>query len=146
MESVVLASTLPKKIVPGEDEVEDAKLEDEGKKGEVKGEVKDEHNEDDGIEETENPKETEEGGQVEDDAGIGDGGGKDDEVEECTEGSENGDDPIHEEELENEVDDDNGDGEDEDNVKKEIVFDNDEVIKKAFQGDKNEMYTFLSRI
>ena len=50
--------------------------------------------------------------------------------------AENGNDPAqeHEEEYENEADDDNGEDED-GNKKKEIVFDNDEVIKKAFQGD-----------
>ena len=84
------------------------------------------------IEETEHAgKNEEEKPQISDDK---DGGlaGRYDEVEDCTKDAGNGDDPAHEEELENKVDDVNGDGEDEGNMKKEIVFDNDDIIKKAF--------------
>ena len=79
-------------------------------------------------------------------ADVEDGGDKDGEIEECTDDEENGNDPAHEheEECENEADDDNEEDED-DNKKKEIVFDNDEVIKKAFQGDEHETHTFSSR-
>ena len=82
MESVVLASTLPKKMVPEE----------------IKPQAGDEVD----------------GGEVQDGAGTGDG------IEECAEGEENGNDPASE------------------NKKKEIVFDNDEIIKKAFQGEKDK--------
>ena len=76
-------------------------------------------------------------------ADVEDGGDKDGE---CTDDEEKGNDPAHEheEECENEADDDNGEDED-GNKKKEIVFDNDKVIKKAFQGDEDETHTFSSR-
>ena len=84
MEKVVLASTLPKKMVPEEE------------KPQIGDDV--------------------DGEQVQDGAGTGDG------IEECAEEVENGNDPAFE------------------NKKKEIVFDNDEIIKKAFQGDKDKTF------
>ena len=105
MESVALASTGPRKIVPGEDEVEDTNLEDNGDV-----EIIDEHNEDKEIEDTENTEEDKEKKPQ-----ISDGG-----------------------QLKNDVD----------KKKKEIVFDNDEIIKKAFQGDKDLFpeYSFANHL
>ena len=76
-------------------------------------------------------------------ADVEDGGDKDGE---CTDDEENGNDPAqeHAEEYENEADDDNGEDK-YGNKKKQIVFDNAEVIKKAFQGDGDETHTFSSR-
>ena len=105
METVVLASTVPRKIVPDEDEVEDTNLEDNGDV-----EINDEHNEDKEIEETGNTEEDQE-----EKPQISDGG-----------------------QLKNDVD----------KKKKEIVFDNDEIIKKAFQGDKDFLseYSFANHL
>ena len=76
-------------------------------------------------------------------ADVESGGDKDGE---CTDDEEKGNGPAHEHEeaCENEANDDNGEDED-GNKKKEIVFDNAEVIKKAFQGDEDETHTFSSR-
>ena len=81
--------------------------------------------------------------EVENYAGIEDGGDEGGEIGDCTENEENGDE--HGGEDENEADNDchchchNGEDGEDGKKKKEIVFDNDEVIKKAFQGDETHM-------
>ena len=86
--------------------------------------------------------------EVENYAGIEDGGDEGGEIGDCTENEENGDE--HGGEDENEADNDchchchNGEDDEDGKKKKEIVFDNDEVIKKAFQGDETHIFSTMT--